>query len=264
MPSGSRRNRRTPPTAQEVHATYLPDVPFEALCGMALGKSAPDTPADHARVIARIKREADLRVQTRAHRHEREFQALSPDAQQDFVRDLLGLWVLAPVGGHLTGMTPSQTSPAPLAHTPVLSSQTALDELRAAARSSPALRTRLARLGRLIAAGRPVQLSGPVARVRAAQQAVLAYAARWPARVVLTPQDVLGRLTATELSVSLHDQHGWPLCTYGLTRVPEGVRARTQDGRTRVLTDAAFLALFQTSTYSLRVAPQAASLASAA
>lgn len=161
-------------------------------------------------------------------------------------------------------MTPTQTYPAPLTHTPAPSRQAALDELRAEARTSPALRTRLARLGTLIAHGRPVRLQGPHTRVLAAQQAVLAYAAKHPARPTLTPQELLPRLTTSPLRVSLHDLTGWPTCEYVLTRVDGGVQAVTQDGRTRILTDAAFLALFQTTTYTLRVAPDLAVLAEAA
>jgi hypothetical protein len=155
-------------------------------------------------------------------------------------------------------MTPTQTYPAPLAHTAALSRQAALEDLRAEARTSRALRTRLARLGAVIAAGRPVRLSGAHARVQAARQAVLAYAAKHPARVTLTPQELLPQLSTTPMQVSLHDTDGWPTCVYVLTREEGSVTAVTQDGRTHRLTDAAFLALFQTTVYTLRVAPDAA------
>lgn len=93
MPKTDRAQRRdrTPPTAQAVHAAYLPDVPFESLCGMALGKDAPSTPAEHARVITRIKREADLRLQSQATRQDQKLGAMSEGERQAYAADLLGL-----------------------------------------------------------------------------------------------------------------------------------------------------------------------------
>lgn len=119
-------------------------------------------------------------------------------------------------------MKPTSTYRVPLADVPAPSRQAALDELRAQAAPSKALRRRLARLGQLVAEGRPLRLDGHQARVQAAQQAVLAYAAKHPARVVLTAQEVLARLGASALDVSLHEPGGWPVCRYRLTRLPDG------------------------------------------
>jgi hypothetical protein len=83
--------KRPPATAQDVWQAYLPDVPFESLSRMALGKDAPDTPAEHFLVSERIKREADLRLNSRLDRRMQAFQAMGEREQEAVMVDLLGL-----------------------------------------------------------------------------------------------------------------------------------------------------------------------------
>lgn len=86
-----KRRTRHEPTAQEVHAFCLPDVPFASLSGMAIGKAAPETAAESQAVILRIKREAGTRLVSREFRKQQEEAALSPTQIEEIGKDLLGL-----------------------------------------------------------------------------------------------------------------------------------------------------------------------------
>lgn len=59
---------RRSPTASEVHQAYMPHVPFKFYTNMVLGKDAPESPAEDFRVAERIRREADLYLQSQEER----------------------------------------------------------------------------------------------------------------------------------------------------------------------------------------------------
>ncbi|MXV21201.1 hypothetical protein [Deinococcus xianganensis] len=150
-------------------------------------------------------------------------------------------------------LTPLTIS-VPGAHKPAPTPQQALEDLRKAARRRPALRLRLKRLARLLAAGRALKLTGDPCRVQATVTALRAYAAEGP--VVLTavaPDDLLVGLARGPVRVSVHDQDGWPICEYRLSHATAGVDILCRDGRIRFLPRDEFRAQFRLAVYTLRV-----------
>ncbi|CAM3924514.1 hypothetical protein [Deinococcus frigens] len=155
-------------------------------------------------------------------------------------------------------MKPLLTQPAP-----ALASQTAeyaLSELRALARSDPAVALRLSRLGRLLAHGRAIRVDGPATAVAATWTALRGFAERHLSahvhlrREVVTAQALLARLRAPT-HVLLVNPRNEGCCEYLITPQGEDIRVCCSDRRERLLSRAAFLGLFQTSSYRLLARP---------
>ncbi len=60
--------KRHAASARDVHEAYMPHVPFKFYTNMVLGKDAPESPAEDFRVAERIRREADLYLQSQEER----------------------------------------------------------------------------------------------------------------------------------------------------------------------------------------------------
>ena len=78
--------RRVDRDAREYWRVYLPDVPFEQLCRMTLGKDEPGTPAEHFQVSERIIRESETRLDSQQRRAAEAEAAMTP-AELDAERE---------------------------------------------------------------------------------------------------------------------------------------------------------------------------------
>lgn len=86
-----RARRKKPETvlATAYHRAYLPEVPYELLSGMAIGKDAPETPAEHRQVSQRIQREAETRLSSQSFRQVQAEREMTPEALQAQAEDWL-------------------------------------------------------------------------------------------------------------------------------------------------------------------------------
>lgn len=78
----ARRKKHAAVQATAYHRAYLPEVPHELLSGMAIGKDAPETPAEHRQVGRRIQREAETRLSSQSFRQAQAERAMTPEALQ--------------------------------------------------------------------------------------------------------------------------------------------------------------------------------------
>ncbi|KQR25523.1 hypothetical protein ASF71_19165 [Deinococcus sp. Leaf326] len=76
----ARRRKHEAARAVDYHRAYLPEVPYDLLSGMAIGKEAPETPEEHRQVSQRIQREAETRLSSQSFRQAQAEREMTPEA----------------------------------------------------------------------------------------------------------------------------------------------------------------------------------------